>query len=204
MRRNFNWLPSGGPGASRSPRFWLQLVGGALAVLNGAALFFYLDPPGGTRKELAQASLQVRNEIAATRGKMLRLKTVAGKVQMGSTQSAEFQSKYFLPKRAAYGTVISEIQRIAAASGILQRDWVSSEEPIEGSSDLSLLNITGSYEGTYNSLMHFVNEVDRSPMLLMLDTLTAAPQQKGGQINTSIRFQTIIEEEAPATLAGEP
>jgi len=30
--------------------------------------------------------------------------------------------------------------------------------------------------------------------LLMLDNLQAAPQQKGGQISTSIRFQTIVQE----------
>ncbi len=50
--------------------------------------------------------------------------------------------------------------------------------------------------------MHFLYESDRSPMLLMLDTLQASPQQRGGLIDASIRFQEIIREE-PGTDAGD-
>ena len=205
MRRNFSWVPSGADAANRGPRFWLQLAGAILALLNGVALFFYLAPPGGSRKELSQERMLVRNQIAEARSRTERLKTVAAKVQVGSTQAADFESKYFLPKRVAYSAVITEIQRIAKVSGLQQRDWVATEEPIEGTSDLSLLNIAANYEGSYESLMHFVYEADRSPMLLMLEQLQAAPQQKGGQINTQIRFQSIIQEEpAAATFGGLP
>jgi len=204
MPRNFNWLPTVRSGTRRGPRFWLQLIGAVLALLNGAALFFYFDPPGGSRKELAQEGFEVRRQIVATRSKMLRLQSVSAKVQTGNTESTAFETKYFLPKRTAYSAVIAELQRIAGASGLQQREWVSSEEPIEGAPDLALLNIAANYEGPYQNLMRFLYEADRSPMLLMLDTLTAAPQQKGGEINVQIRFQTIIKEEAPVTLAGEP
>ncbi|MBV8817636.1 MAG: hypothetical protein JO022_04710, partial [Acidobacteriaceae bacterium] len=129
---------------------------------------------------------------------------VANKVQVGSTQSNDFEAKYFLPKRLAYAALIAEIQRMAKASGLQQRDAVFSEEPVEGSVDLSVLNVTANFEGTYESLIHFLYEEDRSPMLLMLDTLTAAPQQHGNQINTSIRFQNIVTEETGAQAGGLP
>ncbi len=89
-------------------------------------------------------------------------------------------------------------------AGLRERDAVFNEEPIEGTSDLSLLNATASYEGSYDSLMHFLNLADHSPMLLMLDNLQAAPQQKEGQINTSIRFQAIVREDASAGAGGQP
>jgi hypothetical protein len=47
--------------------------------------------------------------------------------------------------------------------------------------------------------MHFLHEADKSPMLLMLDTLMASPQQTGGRINASLRFQAIIQEDGTAT-----
>ncbi len=194
MRRRFDWLPALLSGAQRGPRFWLQIGGIALALFNGIALYFYLDPPGGTRAELTQQGTEVRNQIAATRKMAGRLGTVAEKVQLGSAESADFETKYFLPKRIAYGAVIAEIQRMAQASGLRERDAVYTEEPIEGTADLSLLNNTANYEGSYDNLMRFLFEVDESPMLLMLDNLQAAPQLKGGQINTSIRFQTIVQE----------
>jgi len=207
MPRNFDWLLASGSG-TRGARFWLHVAGGVLALLNGIALFFYLDPPGGSRKELLSESVRVQGEIVAARAKSLRLGTVAAKVRLASSESADFEAKYFLPKRMAYAAVIAEIQRMAKASGLQERDAVYTEEPIEGSADLSLLNSTANYAGTYPNLMRFLYEVDHSPMLLILENLTAAPQQKGGEIATNIRFRAIVEDEpAPAivpAVVGQP
>lgn len=204
MPRNFEWLRPNGDMQRQGARYWLQVTCAALALLNGIALFLYLDPPGGTRRELIQESSQVRNEIAATRTSAVRLKTVAAKVQLGNSQSSAFESIYFLPRRAAYQRVIGELQRMAQASGLQEGDRVYSEEPIEGTANLTLLNIAANnYQGTYDNLMHFLYEVDKSPMLLMLDTLLASPQQTGGRINASLRFQAIIQEDATVGLGNQ-
>ena len=84
---------------------------------------------------------------------------------------------------------------MAKASGMAERDAVYAKEPIEGTDDLWLLTSTANFEGNYESLMKFLAEVDHSPMLLMLENLQAAPQQKGGQISASIRFQSIMVSE---------
>jgi hypothetical protein len=189
---------SSGEGAApaQTNQFRLKIACGVLAALNAVALFLYLVPPGGTHEELEQQSLQLRNRITAARLQSTVLKTTSVKVQAGSEQAFNFQTAYFLQKRTAYEKVIEEIQRLAKASGMQERDWVGSEEPIEGTADLSLLNITANYSGSYGNLMHFLYEVDRSPMLLMLDSLNASPQPKSGDINTSIRFQAIVVEDS--------
>jgi Tfp pilus assembly protein PilO len=168
-----------------------------MAAANCVALFFYLAPPGGTRRELADESLAVRNQVLLARARTAKLSNVAAKVTVGNTESGDFELKYFLPKRMAYASVITEIQRMAKAAGFQERDAVYTEEPIEGTADLDILNCTANYEGNYENLLKFLYEVDHSPMLLMLENLQAAPQQKGGQINTSIRFQAVIQEEPP-------
>jgi Tfp pilus assembly protein PilO len=177
---------------------WLRIAVIVLAVLNAAALFFYLAPPGGSKQELVQESHAVHNQVVSEQVRTARLKNVAAKVTVGNTESSDFQLRYFLPQRLAYSAVITEIQRMAKAAGFQERDAVYIEEPIEGTSDLDLLNCTANYEGTYDALLKFLYEVDHSPMMLMLENLQAAPQQKGGQLNTSIRFQVVIQEEAPA------
>ena len=203
MPKSFKWAEARGTGG-RPSQMRLKVAAALLALLNGAALFFYLAPPGGSRDDLEQQRLRIRNEIAAARGQASRMETIAAKVQSGSEQSSAFETKYFLPERTAYLAALEEIQRMAKAAGLQERDAVWSKEPIEGSDDLTLLNVTASYGGTYANLMHFLNETDHSPMLIMLDALTAAPQQKGGEINSAIHFQAIIREIPSATAGVQP
>jgi hypothetical protein len=204
MPRNFDLTSLVRGVDRRNPRFWLLAGISVLALANAVLLFLYFAPPGGTRQDLLEESQQTRRQIAFTRAGSARLRSVSAKVQLGSEQAVDFQSKYFLPKRVAYDQVISEIQRMAKESGAQPREGVFSEEPVEGSPDLSILNVTSSYQGSYDNLMRFLYQADKSPMLLMLDTLQAAPQQRGQQINASIRFEAIIREEAPAGAGGQP
>jgi hypothetical protein len=93
---------------------------------------------------------------------------------------------------------------MAAASGMQDRGGAYTWEPVEGTSDLTLLNLTANFEGTYANLMQFLYQVDKSPMLLMLDTLSAAPLQSGHLLNTTLRFQYIFREDGTASLGGQP
>ncbi len=184
-------------GSERGARFWLQAGVGTLAVLNAIALFFYLAPPGGSRNQLAAQNQQLRSAIAAARLQTNRLKTVSQRVQIGGEQSIDFESRYILPRRQAYNAVLAEIQRMAQAANVTEREGVFTEEPIEGTADLTVLNATANFEGSYSNLLQFLYQVDKSPMLLMLDTLSASPQ-KSGQITAQARFQAIIRDEPTA------
>jgi Tfp pilus assembly protein PilO len=172
----------------------LRIAAAVLVLLNAFGLFLYLFPPGGSRQELEQESVRVRSQILSVQSQSSKMRTLASSVQTSSTQAASFSNQYFLPKRAAYVTLFEEIQRMAKESGIQARDASWSEEPIEGTADLTLLTITANYEGSNANLMKFLNEADRSPMLLILDALSAAPQQRNDQINTVIRFQAVVRE----------
>lgn len=165
-----------------------------LLLLNAAGLYLYFDPPGGSQQELADQDQRLKSQIAAMNMQSKHMQLMSSRVESGSSQIADFEKQYFIPKRVAYGAIIEEIQRMAKLSGLQERDAVFSEEPIEGTDDLSLLNVKANYEGPYPSVMRFLYETDRSPMLLMLDSLTAAPEQRNGQISADIRFQVVIED----------
>ncbi len=203
MPSSFDWRSFDPRSAQRGPRFWLRTVLGVLLVLDAAALFLYFDPPGGSRAELTAESQSLRTSIDTARKQAARLKVIAGKVELGGKESIDFESRYIYPKRLAYESIISEIQRMAQAANLVERDGQWIEEPIEGTADLSLLTNSVNFEGSYASLMRFLYEVDRSPKLLMLDTLTASPQ-KAGQITAQVRFQAVIREGQSSTAGGLP
>jgi Tfp pilus assembly protein PilO len=193
MLSTFKTLFKDNKGVRRSARFWLQAAAITLAVLNAAALYLYFDPPGGSREELSGQSRQMQASITTARLQTERLKKISANVQLGGEQAREFEARYFLPKRQAYQAILSEIQRMAQAANLQQRDATWNEEPIEGSDDLSVLTNQVNFEGSYTGLMKFLYEVDHSPQMLMLDTLTASPQ-KAGQITATVRFQAVIRE----------
>ncbi len=196
MRRSFKLSVLQSSARQGGPGFWLKVAAGALALANAVALFLFIAPPGGSQSELVQERQQLHSDILGSRHSAARLQTVSGKVQQGSAQADDFETKYFLPERLAYENVIAEVQRMAKASGLEAREAVYSKEPIEGSDDLSVLNIAQRFNGSYENLMHFLHEVDTSKSLLMLDTLQATPQQHAGQIEAEVRFQAVIRDEA--------
>lgn len=203
MPSSFDWRSVKLKGGPRGPRFWLRSAVGVLVALNAAALFLYLDPPGGSRADLTAESQSLKTAIFAARKQTLRLKTISSQVQLGGQQAVEFEARYIFPKRLAYESILAEIQRMAQAANLVERDGQLTEEPIEGTADLSLLTNSVNFEGSYASLMRFLYEVDRSPKLLMLDTLTATPQ-KAGQISAQVRFQAVIREEQSPSAGGLP
>jgi Tfp pilus assembly protein PilO len=199
MSRNFNVSLSG----IRGPGTRLRLLAIVLAVLNAAAIYFYIAPPGGSRRDLHHREAEIRSDIDLHQLATQRLKTVSQKVELGGEQTDQFASQYFLPRRTAFATIVGELLRISSATGINERQRSYSEDPIEGTDDLTLLTVNSSYQGTYADLMHFVNQVDHSPLLLILDSLSATPQQEGaGILNMQMRFLAVIHEDGSAVPGG--
>lgn len=197
MSKAIDWLNLNGAGG---PAFWLKVTAGVLVLLNAVALFFYLAPPGGSRHQLVEQEDSIRRDIKAHKVSTERLKAVSAKVQLGGDQTEQFARKYFLPNRTAFATLMSELLRMSSAAGLREGQRTYSPEPIEGTDDLTLLTINANYQGNYTELMNFLNQVDRSDQLLILDTLTATPQQQGtGVLNVVTRFLAVIQEDGSVT-----
>ena len=57
---------------------------------------------------------------------------------------------------------------------------------MEGSDTLDMLQISANFEGTYPDLVHFVNLLDKSDGLLIIESLNATPQQNAGKLNVTV------------------
>ena len=126
------------------------------------------------------------------------MKGLVDKVEKARAEGDQFLSGYFLPRRTAYKTLAEELAQAAQKAGIRQREHTINEEPIEGSDTLTMLTINANYEGSYADLVHFVNVLDGSPQFLIIEGLTAAPQQTAGVLNVNLRMNAFVREEGPA------
>lgn len=178
----------------RSPAVYMRVVLGVLLLGNLVALWLLLFPPGGSLEEIEERLVYLRQKNLQQGRSLEQMKTLQAKVQESRTAGDKFFASYFMDRRKAASTIVSELSTLAKQAGIRPKEHSFVLEPVEGADDLSMMTVNGSYEGTYADLIQFVYRVDRSPRFLIIENLTAAPQQTAGLLSISIRFHVFVKE----------
>ena len=191
MRRNFsfNVWPPNNAGAI------IRLGLAFLVALNLVAGYFVLRPIGGSPEELRQQATEMRAQIAQQQQGLQQTRALAGKIGIGRDESDKFMAKYFLPRRTAYATIMTELNDIATQAKVTTKESSYAIEQVEGSENLDMMQITANFEGDYNALIRFVNSIDKSSRLLILESLNAAPQQNGQRLNVMLKVDTYVRED---------
>ena len=190
MPRNFN-------GAAGVTVRWRIALGVLLLATIGAA-WIVTYPPGGSAGDLQQQLAALQSQTAARRTLLASTRQHVAAVEQGRTEGDKFLNEYFLARRTAYSTLLSELVDAADRAKIKPKEHAYATEPIEGSDSLSMMSISANYEGTYANLMRFVHELDGSPRLLIIEALNAAPQQSGGTLNISMKIDTFVRDDGSA------
>ncbi|HEV2199071.1 MAG TPA: hypothetical protein VGR73_04570 [Bryobacteraceae bacterium] len=197
MLRNFN---------PRMPaaKVW-RIVLGVLAGANIVAAVLVLYPPGGSAEDLERQRANLQAQLTTRRAQIEQTRQHAGSVEKGRSEGEKFLNDYFLARRTAYSTLLTELVAAADEAKIKPKEHAYATEPIEGADTLSLMTITANYEGTYANLMRFVHEIDRSPRLLIIEALNAAPQQGSGTLTVSMKIDAFVRDDGSAVQApAEP
>jgi Tfp pilus assembly protein PilO len=180
----------------KDPRLTARIVLGLLVAANLVAAAALLRPWGGSPEDLQRQLAKLRQESQQREAAVKRLDTLVATVERTRADADRFLQKYFLERQVAYSTVLAELSALAEKSGVKAKDHSLTEEPIEGSDTLSMMTITGNYEGTYADLVEFVNAIDRSPRFLTIERLQAAPLQSQGTLNINLRINVFVRGEA--------
>jgi len=187
MPRNFS---------ARMPAATLwRIVLGALLALNLIAAALVMYPPGGSADELESQRVSLQAQAATRRAQLAQTTQHAAAVDKGRTEGEKFLGDYFLARRTAYSTLLTELVAAADAAHIKPKEHAYATEPIEGSDALSMMTITANYEGTYANLMQFVHQIDRSPRMLIIEGLNAAPQQGNGNLAVGMKIDAFVRED---------
>ncbi|MCC7499738.1 MAG: hypothetical protein IT160_19310 [Bryobacterales bacterium] len=179
---------------SRDRRLAVRVGLGVLLAANLVAAVMVFHPFGGSAEDLEQRLQDLQRQVQQKKTAIERTRSIAGKVERGREEGDQFMKSYFMNSRTVNSTIYSELKDSAEKSGLKVREHTFAFEPIEGSSDLSMLTITGNYEGTYQQLVKFVSLVDRSPRLLIIETLQAQPQQQSKILNIGMKLNAFVRE----------
>ena len=180
----------------KDPRWTARAVLGLLLSLNLAAAAAVFKPWGGSEEEVQRERRQLRLDLQERRATVNRLRAVVRMVEKTRAQADQFFGQYFLDRQTAYSTVLAELNGTAEKAGIRPMgDNSYNFEAIEGSDNLAMMTVNGSYQGTYADLIEFVNAIDRSSRFLTIDRLQASPAQAPGTLSISLRLNVFVRGE---------
>lgn len=197
MLKNFSavrlgWPPRNATGVAQSAVVLLML-------LNLVAAYFLWRPPGGSAEQLEDELVRLRAQVIQKRIVLERTRQNVSKVETGRSEGDMFMQNYFLGERTAYSNVLGELVTAAKDAKIRSKEHAFTTEPIEGSDTLAMMTITGNYEGTYADLMEFINRIDRSQRLLIIESLNATPQQgSAGILNVNMKLEAFVRQDTVA------
>jgi Tfp pilus assembly protein PilO len=192
MLKSFNvWPPN-------NPRAVIRLVLGVLIAANLVAGYFVIRPIGGSPQELREQAAAMRNQIRQQQAALDRTSSLSSKIESGRNEGDQFMSKYFLPRRTAYSTIMADLNDLAGQTKVTPKEGAYAIEPIEGSDTLEMMQLSVNYEATYPDLIRFVNLVDKADRLLVVESLNATPQQIGAKLNIMLKLDTFVREDGSA------
>jgi Tfp pilus assembly protein PilO len=168
------------PTLARRRDSFVRLVLGVLLIANLIAAWFAFRPLGGSLERLESELITTRQQLVARRAAVERMKQNLSRTQAARLAGDQFLSKFFLDRRTAFSTLEVDLAAAAKTAGISAKERTFNTEPVEGSDTLGIVSINANFEGTYADLIEFVNEIDRSPRLVILEALQAQPLQTQG------------------------
>ena len=180
------------------PRRLLRLVVGLLLAANVVAAYFVIRPMGGSPQELRQQASDMRTQIAQKRRVLNRTHDLASKIETGRGEGDHFMGQYFLPRRSAYSMIMADLNDLANQAKVTPKESAFAVEPVDGSDTLLMMQVSANYETTYQDLIHFVNLLDKSERMLVVESLNATPQQGGSKLNVMLKLDTFVTEDASA------
>ena len=202
MPRNSKSQGAAARGQTRELKRKIRIVLGALLGLNLIAAGLVLFPPGGSADDLERELATLQSQVTQKRALLERSRLNVAAIEKARGEGDRFLTDYFLSRRTADSTLLSVLSAAANKAQIKERDSAQTTEFIEGSDSLSMMTITANYEGTYRNLLNFIGELDRSPQLLIIESMSAAPQQGSNILTVSMKIDAFIREESPAPASG--
>ena len=183
-------------GQGRDLKRTVRIVLGTLLGLNVAAAALVMFPPGGSADDLERQLAALQSQVMQKRALVERTRVNVAAIEKAREEGNHFLDQYFLGRRSANSALLSELSEAAGKAQIKERDRAQTTEPIEGSDSLSMMTITANYEGSYRNLLNFVKELDSSGRLLIIESMSAAPQQGSNALTVSMKINAFIRDDS--------
>ena len=179
----------------QQPRVLVRVGLGLLLLADLVMAAVVFKPWAASAADLDRQVTSLRQQLRNRQAALESLRALVSKIESARAEGDRFLGAYFMSRRTASSTMVDELQTLAQKAGIKQKEAAYVFEPVEGSETISMMSVTANYEGAFADLMQFINLLDRSPKFLILESLTATPQQSGLTLSVSMKLNSFVRDE---------
>ncbi len=166
-----------------------------LAIIDVVALALLLSPAIRSRKA-SQAELQtLQQQLVRKRVQAIPALDMDKKLEQAKAQISDFYAQYF---GSRYSEISETLAKAANESHVqLTNITYTPKKPTADEAkklvdrSLTEINLTLDMTGNYENEIRFINALERSKLLLVLESVNLAESQ-GGSVRLSLRMQTYL------------
>ncbi len=179
-----------------------------LVIVNVLFFALALRPAGARAREESQRVSKFEDDLKTRRAYVGRLRDIESKLDEARSEDAAFFQQKFLPRATGFSTIMEEVQKLGLETHVRRSGASYNLRDVPGHSDLYEVQIQTNVEGAYTNIIEFINRVERDPLFLLIDEISAAgggpavgpaagPAAQSGQagpVRLSVRLITYFRE----------
>jgi hypothetical protein len=154
-----------------------------LLAANAVLIFFLFRAPGASETDRRAEIARLEAEERATRERVEQLRSIKSKVLTATENEQQFSADNFLRRSSAASQMMDNLDGLARKNGLDSSgvNW-SNDEKANGLGWTSV-TATMSVEGEYANLVRFINELEKSQLFWIIESLSVS-----GQAGTRLRL----------------
>src|SRR5947209_6524502 len=118
MPRSFNWKSILGDLGAGDTRSRIRIAIGGLLLANLIAGWATIKPVGGSAEELDAQVASLRQQILQRQVTLKRTRAIYAKMEQARNAGDKFMTEYFMARKTASSTILSELGTAAKESGM--------------------------------------------------------------------------------------
>jgi Tfp pilus assembly protein PilO len=162
-----------------------------LAVLAGVDLLaavLYFSPVVGSAESRQMEKNQLQAELTAKTHQVAPLKDLPQKIHIAKGQISDFYRNRFPSQNSQIYTVLD---KVAAANGV-KIDQVRYKPADTTSNGLLPIEMEADLSGSYTSLAHFINAIERDEMFFVINSVTLGGEPQGA-VKLSVKLEAYLK-----------
>lgn len=162
-----------------------------LAVLAGVDLLaavLYFSPLVGSTESRQMEKNQLQAELTAKTHQVAPLKDLPQKINIAKGQISDFYRNRFASQNSQ---IYTELGKVAAANSV-KIDQVRYKPADTTSNGLLPIEMEADLSGSYASLAHFINAIERDEMFFVINSVTLGGEPQGA-VKLNVKLEAYLK-----------